>query len=276
MQKKLIVNADDLGLSEKTNEGIIQAHLNGIVTSATLMMTMPSVGHAIDAIRGMKLDVGLHVDISWGKPVSPVLDIPTLADSSGSFFGKKHLLKRLALNRINPSELETEIRRQVKAFQNTELPLFHIDVHQHFHGFPAVMKAVATVAVSENIPFVRYVNEFSLSRLTNGFIYFMFLLSKRYFPRQIGRADHFLGLSLTDRLDEVSLCRELVNVRSGLTELMCHPGYDDPSLNDLSMLQSRKVEIDALTSGAVRDIISSNNITLTTYRDELQARGEPR
>lgn len=273
MQKRLIVNADDLGLSEKINDGIFKAHLDGIVTCSTLMMTMPAVAHALETARGTDLDIGLHVDLSWGRPMSS--GPSTLLDGSGSFPGKKNLLKKLLLNRIRPEDLEREIGSQVKAFKETGQPLFHLDVHQHFHGFPVVMKTVAAIAVSEGVPFLRFVDEFSLSRPVNTFIYLMFLRSRSLFPARLRKTDHFLGLSLTDRLNSTTLPPVLKGVKPGLSELMCHPGYDDPDLNTLSRLQSREAEIEALTSGTVKDIISVSNIVLTTFRDEyLNSRQE--
>lgn len=271
MPKKLIVNADDLGLSEKTNDGIMEAHLNGIVTSATLMMTMPAVDHALAAARNCDLDIGLHVDVSWGRSVFEPVGQTTLTDETGQFLGKKQLLRQLALNRIDYHELVNEIRSQVRAFRSKDLPLYHVDVHQHFHGFPVVMKAIAAVAVSEKIPCIRIVNELTFSKLVNTFIFLMFRYSRRFVPNLRLYADHFLGLSLTDRLEESSLCPVLLNLKSGLTELMCHPGYDDPALSAFSRLQSREAEIEALTSTAVKDIIDANEINLTTYRDELKS-----
>lgn len=96
----------------------------------------------------------------------------------------------------------------------------------------------------------------------------MFLLAKRHFPAQHRATDHFLGLALTNRLKKNSLALQLEKVKPGLTELMCHPGYNDPDLDHLSRLQAREAEVEALTSDTIKNIISSRNITLTTFRDE--------
>lgn len=269
MQKRLIVNSDDLGLSEEVNRGILEAHHNGIVTSATLMMTMDAVEHALSGIRDTTLDVGLHIDLSWGRPISQPHEIPSLVRADGRFKGKTQLLKSLAFRQIKPQDIEQEISAQVRQFKQTGLPLVHVDVHQHFHGFPSIMKSLARVARLEKIPYIRYVNERTSSSFVNSIMYIMFHFSKRYFSKNIRTADHFLGLALTNRLNEESLLLQLSEVQPGLTELMCHPGYNDPLLT-LSRLQSRELEVTALTSKKVRDTISTNGILLTTFRDELR------
>lgn len=271
MQKRLIVNADDLGLSEEVNRGIIEAHRNGIVTSATLMVTMEAVDHALASIQDSSLDVGLHIDLSWGRSISLPAEIPSLVDADSRFLGKKQLLKQLLLRKVRPQDIEKEIFAQVGRFKQTGLTLFHIDVHQHFHGFPVVMKSLAKVAHSENIPFIRFVNEPTFDKPVNSIMYLMFLFSKQHFPKQSRAADNFLGLALTNRLNADSLLPQLAKIQPGLTELMCHPGYDDPALNTLSRLQSREAEVEALTSQKVRNIIASQEIILTTFRDEYQA-----
>lgn len=271
MQKKLIINADDLGLSEEVNRGIFTAHHQGIVTSATLMVTMAGVEHALEGIRGSRLDVGLHIDLSWGRPIAPPAEIPSLVGADGRFPGKKPLLKKLMLGQIRPRDLEREIDAQVKCFRKTGLALFHADVHQHFHGFPVIMKALAKTARAERIPFLRFVNEPSWTTPASTMIYLMFCLSRRHFPGCCRAADHFLGLALTGRLNRETLMVQLEKVQPGLTELMCHPGFNDPALAALSRLQSRETELAALTDTRVRDTVAAQGIVLTTFRDELNA-----
>lgn len=271
MNKRLIVNADDLGLSEQVNRGIFDAHHNGIVTSATLMVTMPGVEHALANLAGSRLDVGLHIDLSWGRPVSPPAEIPSLVDESGRFIGKKRLMSGLFLRKIRPQDVAREISAQASRFRQTGLALFHVDVHQHFHGFPVVMQALAGVASRERIPFIRLVNESVWTKPVYAMIYLMFRLAKHHFPGSARAADHFLGLALTDRLNETTLLPQLRTIKPGLTELMCHPGYHDPLLTGVSRLQSREAEVRALTSRKVQDYLTEHGIVLTTFRDEYQA-----
>lgn len=270
MIKRLIVNADDFGLSERTNEGILEAWANGIVTSSTLMVTMDAMEHAVSGLSGCNLDVGLHIDLSWGKSVALSGDIPTLAGANGKFLGKKQLLKKLILNRVDSRDVKKEISLQIKKFKETGLELFHLDVHQHFHGFPVVMKSIVEVAKQENIPFVRFVNELAVNKPVNIVVFLLFLISKRYVDCSFHQTDHFKGLALTDNLNEQSLTKTLKKIQPGLTEMMCHPGYNDPSIEGFSRLKSREAEIRALTSRSVKDTIASNDIELTTFRKEFR------
>ena len=267
-EKYLIVNADDLGFSEKVNEGITEAHINGIVTSTSMMMTMPAVDHALNELQKCpELDVGLHVDLSWGKPLSEPSTIPSLVTSNGNFVGKKGLFIRLLFNCIPRKELEIEILAQVKSFKQLGLNLYHADVHQHFHCFLVVMKALMNVAIIENIPYIRLPSELSFSSLTNTFLTLMFLNSKKKWQPFIGSSNYFLGLSLTGKINEERLLQSLNQLKSGITELMCHPGYIDDSIKNISRLNKREQELNTLKSSGVKDYIKEKKIVLTTYRN---------
>lgn len=265
--KQLVVNADDLGLSESVNEGIVKSHLRGIVTSTTLMVTMPAVSHAIDCTKQTSLDIGLHLDFTWGTPISSPSEISSLVKANGKFHGKRELMKRLMLFTVNPRHLEKEMLAQIDRFKQTGIQLYHIDVHQHLHGFPMVMKSLVKVACREKIPFIRFVNEMSFQKPIDMIVFVMFLISGMFLPKENRGADHFLGLALTNRLNADTLLPQLTTIQPGITEFMCHPGFDDIDLNHISRLQSREDEIEALISPKVRDYIDSNNITLTTFRD---------
>ena len=168
LNRFLIINADDFGLSTTVNEGIIDSYTNGIVTSTSMMLTMSSFEHAFNKAEEFPdLDIGIHIDLSWGNPLSKPVDIPSLVNSNGKFLGKKKLFFQLLFNHISLVELECEILAQVKFFKQSGLRLFHADVHQHFHCFPIVMKALMNVAILEEIPYVRLPLELSFSSFKN-------------------------------------------------------------------------------------------------------------
>ena len=105
--RKLIVNADDFGLSESVNEGIIEAHLNGIVTSASIMANGRAFNQAIKLCHdNPSLDIGVHLLLVEERPVLAPEKVPSLVSSEGRFhktskdFARKYLARRLNLDEI--------------------------------------------------------------------------------------------------------------------------------------------------------------------------------
>src|SRR5215472_10305385 len=85
--KKLIVTADDFGLTRRVNEAIAIAHSNGIVTTASLMVNGNGFESAVEIAQNCpNLDVGLHLNLTEGRPVSSVASIPALASGEGFLY----------------------------------------------------------------------------------------------------------------------------------------------------------------------------------------------
>ncbi len=82
MTRRLIVNADDFGLTPQVSAGILTAHRHGIVSSTTALVTAAIDDDSIDALRDSGLGVGLHVNLTLGRPLSGGR---SLVDASGSF-----------------------------------------------------------------------------------------------------------------------------------------------------------------------------------------------
>lgn len=234
--KRLIVNADDFGLTCGVNDGILRAHCDGIVTSTTLMADAPAFDHAVELARDTpSLGVGVHLVLWPGNEALPrrLLEFVT------------HAL------RMPAAEIEANFARQVeRAFQAGITPS-HLDTHKHTHLLPHVMGAMVRVAQRFGISWVR----------------------RPLFARQATSAglrtpDHFVGIGLTGRLDEISLLGALRRLRPGVTELMCHPGLCDEDLRraPTRLKEQRQREVEALTSGTVRTFIREQGIELTSYR----------
>ena len=140
LARRVIVTADDFGLSPAVNEAVEQAHRNGILTSASLMVAAPAAADAIQRARILpSLRVGLHLVLVDGPAVLPRSTIPDLVDDNG-LFPRDQL--RLGLRYTRPGtirrQLAAEIRAQFAAFAATGLPLDHADAHKHMHLHPVV------------------------------------------------------------------------------------------------------------------------------------------
>lgn len=244
MAKYLIVNADDFGLTSGVNQGIITSFKNGIVTSTTLMVNMPGFKSAVElAHQFPELAVGLHLNLTYGVPLSPPEMIPSIVDHEGRFT-KNHIEK--IKNEANRNEIEKELRAQLDRFLNTGLPLSHIDTHHHLHQSERILNLVSAIALEFHVP-VRCLQEDALIQ--------------RGIPSS-ARFVNFFG----DQEGVQRLLRIIDNLSDGFTEIPCHPGRVDEELIALSTLTYiRELELRAITDPRVVKAVQSAGITLTNY-----------
>lgn len=229
-KRYLIVNADDFGLSEGTNLGIMEAHQRGIVTSASLMVRWPAAaGAAAYTSLYPTLSTGIHLDLgewtySGGKWVPLYEVVPS--DDAGA--------------------ISAEVSRQLQVFK--ELvggDPTHIDSHQHIHRSEPVRSVVIEAARQIGVE----VRHFSSSVSYLGSFY-----------GQTGE-----GASLPDNISVDMLISMLENLEPGITELGCHPGLDN-ELNSVYRLE-RGIEVSTLCDPRVREAITELNIELCSFHE---------
>src|ERR1017187_9647284 len=140
--RRLIVNADDFGLSQFVNEAVIRAHRDGILTSASLMVNEPGCDEAVKfAKESPELGVGLHLTLLMGHSALPPEQISGLVSSRGEFsnspvgVGMNYFFKRSLRE-----QLRAEIHAQFEKFHATGLPLDHVNGHLHLHLHPTIFK----------------------------------------------------------------------------------------------------------------------------------------
>jgi len=283
--KRLIVNADDLGLTPGVNRAILEAHRRGIVTSATLMANGAAFDDAVVLSRNApKLAIGCHVDLIQLSPVLPPEKVRTLTDSGHFRSGFTRFAATALRGRISGAETTAEASAQMRKLQSAGVKLSHFDTHKHTHVFPPVLKALLRAARDCGVGAVR--NPFEPQSAV-GFrhVYRRWGLLSRWaavqslrtlasdFRREVERAgiattDGTLGIALTGHMDQRMLCDLLQRVPQGTWELVTHPGYSDPNLAALSKLAaSREEELRWLTSPETREAIERAGIDLISYAD---------
>jgi hopanoid biosynthesis associated protein HpnK len=270
---RLIVHADDFGIAEPVNAGIVDAHDRGIVTSASLMATGPAFDHAVALARSHpKLDVGVHLVLTEQRPLT---DAPSLVDASGRFAPHATQLARKRLRgAISLDQVRTELDAQIRRVRGAGIAVSHLDGHQHVHVLPGIAKVVAELAAVHGIAAVRYPAE-----RVRGYM----LRSPRRFKRVVEqvalraacavsplkglqRSDEFVGFYFGGRLDESNLARVLAGLPDGRTvELMCHPGGEGMRADDWQY--DWVAERDALTSPRIRELVTARGIQLVSYKD---------
>jgi hopanoid biosynthesis associated protein HpnK len=288
--KRLIVNADDFGLTENVNRGILDAHREGIVTSTTLLANgMAFESAAAAGTRFHRLGIGVHLNLTEGKPVADARHIPTLVDRGGRLhLAPSRLWAGIALGQVSLSEIEVELRAQVRKVIRAGIRPTHFDGHKHVHVLPGVAEIVIRLAREFRIPAVRCPMEQNAHasgplrnrRFSRISMVKQYLVSRavsdqaRNFRKKLAQVGllsptYFQGLSRTGFLDASAIREILGNLPPGTSELMCHPGYRDVELERTGtrLLTERETEIQGLTARSVRNFVASGGIQLWNYKD---------
>lgn len=254
MAALLVVNADDLGVSKGATLGIIRAHREGIVTSASLAAATPFYEHALESCVRVYpgLGVGLHFTLTSGRPVSPVRHVPLLVDRNGFFRWRFLSLLRAASLRMPKGlleQVEIELEAQLQRLSADGVRPDHINGERHIHLIPAIFELVVAAARRHRIPFVRLGRDIGRDRvgaghlpglaLGGGFIKswllsYLTALNRRRLGGEILYAEHLASYLYTGRLD--LLLAQLLKSPppDGTLEIMVHPGVPEES-RDLAL-----------------------------------------
>ncbi len=282
--QRVIINADDFGLSPGVNRGILDAFRNGVLTSTTMLVNLPSFDDAVRIARDHpELPIGIHLSLLWGPPVSEPSKVPSLVESGGLFPRSLTVLaRRYFLGTLNLEEVRAEFRAQIDRFRRAGLTPTHVDSHKHVHCLPGVLEALADVVREQGIGRVRFPLERPLAgrhiemprtgsaaaRLKSHIVGFLSRRGRETLERHgLRTTDHFAGIEYMDGLDAVTLQFILSNLRDGVTELMCHPGYDDDLAREYSRMPHREVELAALQDRAVRECLTQQGVQRISYND---------
>ena len=296
--RRLIVNADDFGLTAGINRAVVEAHTRGIVTSSTLMANGPAFE---DAVRSAKtvpgLSVGCHVVLIDGQPVLEAERLPSLtaAYSGGARFrdGIKSFATRALTGRMNPAEVESEAGAQIRRLQSAGVSVSHVDTHKHAHLFPAVLRPLLRAARVCGVPAIR--NPFGPRKpMKSSELLKRPSLWTRYAEVRILRTlavkfsdaakreglvtpDGTLGVIVTGALDEEMFRGIAAIIPEGTWEFVCHPGYNDDDLRAARtrLRESRETELRILTMPEARDLLLEQGVALISYRDLIPSETRP-
>src|SRR5882672_6348145 len=251
--RRLIVNADDFGLTSGVNRAIVEAHTRGIVTSSTLMAN----GRAFeDAARSAKtvprLSIGCHIVLIDGEPVLKAEQLHSIATTScsGARFrdGLKAFAARALTGRLDPGEIEAEAGAQIRKLRSTGISVSHVDTHKHTHLFPSVVRPLLRAARASGVHAIR--NPFGprtplksrelmkrpdlWTRYAEVRILRTFASKFRNAAKREGMVtpDGTLGIVVTGALDETLFRAIAESIPEGTWEFVCHPGYNDDDLKN--------------------------------------------
>jgi len=259
-------------MTRAISRGIVEAHLRGIVTSASLMTTTPwAEDGAAEASRCPKMGVGVHLTLTCGMPAASFYEVSSLVDAHGRLHSLRGFLTRLASGKIKRRQLEAELRSQVRRAMELGVRPTHLDSHHHLHLLPGVLSIVLTLAAEHGINTVRFPGRWllrprSVHWTRIWWIGAMTLKSrrKRILDKKIRAADQLWILSPGGREPLWSLYRKaLEGVDEGLHEFVCHPGFNSPELEGMdSYTREREAELAALSHPELRDFVLRKGIHL--------------
>jgi predicted glycoside hydrolase/deacetylase ChbG (UPF0249 family) len=265
---KLIVNADDFGLTSGVNRAILELHQAGVLTSTTLMAKAMATDEAVAIANSTPtLGVGCHVVLVDGDPVLPAAQLPTLTDPrTGRFYPTLGtFLRGVATRRIYMDEVKAEATAQIALLQERGVQLTHVDTHKHTHMIPRVLCPVIHAAKACGILKVR--NPFELAWSINATPNAPFIrraqvqllkLFASHFHRFVAESGFTttagaLGVLATGTLDAAtvrSFAAAIPAANDAIYELVTHPGYNDSDLAraNTKLLASREIESEALAA----------------------------
>ena len=247
--RRLIVNADDYGLTAGVSRGILEAHRHGIVTSTTLLVNRPLDAALIEELEASGLGVGLHMNLTLGPPVAPGKRVGSLVDAEGRFIRDA----REAARRARPEEARIELGMQIDEFRKIigRFPT-HLDSHHHVGRHEPILELVLDFARAILVP-VRTQDAEVLA------------LARK---QSLKTPDHFMGESGPDAYWSPE--RVLAHLRAlpdGVTEFMTHPGYYDEDLAYSRYGRQRETEVAGLTDPEARALIAREGIRLIHFGD---------
>ncbi len=273
-QTRLIVNADDFGRSPGVSNGILRAHEDGIVSTTTAIINIDNsiqetqIAHE----RCPALGLGVHLNITFGKPLSQPENVQSLLTLEGRFRNFRDLMNHPET--IDTAHAEREWRLQIETFLETGVPLDHLDSHHHSAVFCAELFDLMLKLASEYDCGVRNPNPVDLHEVELHDLYTKPIIDfvrgeakERLDGQDTPHPDGFLASFFAGKATASHLEALLTGLKAGTYELMCHPGLLDAKVaEESSYAKLREQELDVLTDPGIRLLLDNNNIELHTYR----------
>jgi len=284
--RRLIVNADDFGMTPGVTKGIAECMSGGIVSSTTLMVNMPSAPDAVGLARERELAVGVHLNLTTGRPVSPPGTVRSLVQADGSFHSHAEFIHRLVHLKISMGDMYREFSAQIEAARRMGIEPTHLDTHHHLQLWLPVAWVLLRVGRRCGIRKTRTTRTTDMavrrgwSRTLRGWT------KRRY--KAVTAALLGVWFRMPSWRMEASAFRvgQAMDARSGLEEWLrligqieklsasdivevpCHPGYvDDELRRHAKYVEGREQEQAVLESEELKTALPRAGIRLISFRD---------
>jgi chitin disaccharide deacetylase len=279
--RKLLLTADDFGLSPALNSAVALAHRQGLLTGASLMVAAPAAAHALALARQMPdLCLGVHLTLAQGQAVLPPRRLPHLVDASGNFpdnpvaAGWRYYFQPGLL-----AEIRRELAAQIDAALNAGLRFWFVNGHLNLHLHPRILPIVVDLALEYRIPALRLCREdwrttlalapdHPLPKLAQGLIFTWLSRRARRLAEAAGLVfnDHLFGLTNDGRMTEDHLLGLIPRLQPGVTEIYCHPAlWSAPELSRWGPAYRRREEFTALMSSRLQSLLRLHGVVLSDF-----------
>lgn len=274
------MHADDFGVSRGANEAIVDSHRRGLLTSTSVMATLPAFVHAANLMpEAQGLSFGAHLSLNLGRPVAPPSAVGLLLDRNGLLKYSYAFHMYRSLNKKYLHQVGIELEAQLAKLRDHQFALDHADSQQHVHMIPRIRDVVAETVERSGIPHLRHSVEPwtghpSIGRPVNLLkcaTVASFASRRRHFRSPVG----FIGLRHTGRMTVDRLVHYLTELGPGTWEIAVHPGTgeleDDTTIHrpiaDYLRHNDRRIEWEALTSNKVRECAEAARVDLIRFCD---------
>ena len=275
--KCLIVTADDFGAAPQVNDAVMRAHTDGVLTTASLMVTGPAAADAVAYARATpSLRVGLHLVLVEGRPVLPARLVPDLVNGEGFF--RTDMARAGAAMFFKPkvkAQLAAEIEAQFEAFMATGLKPDHVNAHKHFHLHPTIAALMVKAAKAHGVKgarvplepqsVLRRIERHPASAMVALTTPFARGLRARFRRAGISSPDQVFGLAWSGAMTGTRLKGLIAHLPDGLSEIYCHPATGPYPGSAPGYAYAE--ELRALTDPGMRGLITGRDIRLGGFCD---------
>jgi predicted glycoside hydrolase/deacetylase ChbG (UPF0249 family) len=263
--RKLRVTADDFGFTPGVTDGILEAHEKGIVTHTSIMAGGLDFDRAVALARERPaLGVGLHLTLTWGKPLSAPSEVPSLVGEGGRFAPLGVILQRFIKGRLNKAEVGSEWRAQMDQVTRAGIAVTHVDSHHHLHLLPGLLPVAARLAGEFGVGWLRRPAESLGGDFRNALVKRLVfrMLTLRSWPLPTSQA--FRGLTLQGQRDFLLRLQQAIRgLPPGTTEFMVHPGRPDARLaEEDTYVREREIELKGLCDPTIKNLLRDLEIEL--------------
>lgn len=290
--RKLIVNADDFGFNREVTDGIIQCHQRGCVTSTTLMVNMSAAEYAAEQAKKFpNLSVGIHLNLTHGRPISDPQKVPALVGADSNFNKERNVYKRANRFQLPAEQIERELSAQIEKFLDLGISPSHCDSHHRIGAWLQIFPIQ-----------LRLLKKYGIRRLrTHGGLYHFDKTASKKFKallrmlkvnaRKLPNNAYYKlqdvycrlnGFVLPDirysfvklisssplKFDIAGWQKLIKNMPSGTVELTTHPGLpnDDP-MDKPAFREQRVAEYNLLINPECKRICQEHGIELISFNE---------
>ncbi len=282
--KQLIINADDFGLHEAINQGIIQGYQSGCITSASIMPNGEAFENAVAlSMANPGMGTGVHLTLVGEKPLNDPGKVMSLVDKEG-FLSSSYIqfLLRFIFGQVRLEEVRLELWEQVRKVVDTGIHITHLDSHQHLHVVPGILDIAIDIAKEFKIKAIRIPDEpywffgnypFMPVRIAAraGLTFLSRLARKRVKVCGLAAPDHFFGMLAGGNMREEYLINIVDKLPDGVSEIMMHPGSPGSYADELNKSYGWDLhwqsELDAVTSRRLSSTIKDNRVSLVSFKE---------